>query len=420
MAVVQAEITIGGLHPGQYEVLQDESRFQVLAAGRRWGKTRMGGAKLVSSCVRLPGWYWWVFPDYPRSEEGWWVLNEFARAFPAQDVRIEKTERRIWLPGGGHVQVKSADDPNSLRGRGLRGVVNDEYAFQKVQAWPALRPALAEHQGWALFISSPKGLNHFYTLFQDAQSEARKRAGWVTWQRPTSENPKVPAEEIAALRMEMGSQLAAQELDAQFISTAGVFRQDWFRTYWYEGDFFLLNDPELGRVRRIHRDDLWTFVTVDPAASEKEAASYFVACVWAVTKENDLLLIHREREHAETTKHLPILRRLWHGWRGLSFIGVERAHVGLALIQAAVREGLPIRAIPAERDKVSRARVAAARYEAGKVYHPAHAPWLQEWEWELLGFPDGAYDDQVDNVAYACIQIAAAGGSFRWGPSPLR
>ena len=414
MTVVPAEVTIGGLHAGQYEVLQDDHRFQVLVAGRRWGKTRMGVAKCVAACVERPGPYWWVTPDYPRSDQGWLVLTEFARAFHPSDVKVELTHRRVWFPGGGYVQVKSADDPNSLRGTGLRGVVLDEAAFMKATVWPTIRPSLAEHQGWALFISTPNGLNWFSDLFDRATANP----AWATWQRRQSENPKVPEAETEAQRVELGAFMAAQEIDAEFISTRGrVFSQEWFRSWRLDDEFIVLRRPE--GDRRWHSSEIRTFGTCDPAATEKETSSYFVLCIWGVTPEADLILVHRFRAHAQTTRHLGILIEQYEHWRP-DYIGIERAHVGYALIQAAVNRGIPVREIPAERDKVSRARVAAARYEAGKVYHPVDAAWLGEWERELLGFPDGDHDDQVDNVAYAAIEVAAGAGQVWKQPSFLR
>jgi predicted phage terminase large subunit-like protein len=65
---------------------------------------------------------------------------------------------------------------------------------------------------------------------------------------------------------------------------------------------------------------------------------------------------------------------------------------------------LPIRELIADKNKVSRALLAVAKYESGLVYHPVRALWLDDLEYELLSFPQGTYDDQVDCVAYALAQ----------------
>ena len=82
-------------------------------------------------------------------------------------------QMRIDLPGGGSITVKSADDPDSLRGVGLDGLVFDEAAFARREAWVnGLRPALADRQGWAVFLSTPCGQNWLHDLFVAAAAAA--------------------------------------------------------------------------------------------------------------------------------------------------------------------------------------------------------------------------------------------------------
>ena len=87
-------------------------------------------------------------------------------------------------------------------------------------------------------------------------------------------------------------------------------------------------------------------------------------------------------------------------------IGIEAVADQLSIIQHARRDGLPVKELKPDRDKVSRALVAAARLEGGTLYWPATAPWLDEWENELLLFPNSRHDDQVDTLAYAAIELA--------------
>jgi len=82
-------------------------------------------------------------------------------------AEVRKVDRQIILPMGGEVTVRSADDPDSLRGEGLDFVVMDECAFMQENAWiEALRPALSDRQGRAMFISTPKGRNWFWRIWQ--------------------------------------------------------------------------------------------------------------------------------------------------------------------------------------------------------------------------------------------------------------
>ena len=129
------------------------------------------------------------------------------------------------LPGGGEVQVRSADDPDSLRGEGLDLVVLDECAFMKQAAWEeALRPSLSDRQGDAMFISTPKGRNWFWRLYQRGKSEGGEGI-YQSWQLPTSDNPYIPAEEVEAARLSLPEVIFEQEYLAIFLENEGsVFR----------------------------------------------------------------------------------------------------------------------------------------------------------------------------------------------------
>ena len=146
------------------------ARFKVLAAGRRWGKSSLGVILALRTGLE-GGRAWWVAPTYPIAQLGWRVLKQLSRKIPG--VEIREDDRIVRLPGGGEIQVKSADNPDSLRGAGLDGVVLDEAAYVKEEAWTeSLRPALADRQGWALFISTPNGLNWFHRLYERARQLA--------------------------------------------------------------------------------------------------------------------------------------------------------------------------------------------------------------------------------------------------------
>ena len=181
-----------------------------------------------------------------------------------------------------------------------------------------------------------------------------------------------------------------------------IFKRSQFR-YWSEdGRYFVLHAPE--GDKRVERRDCYTFQTCDAAATEKESSDYFVLSTWAVTPDSDLLLMDMFREKAETTKHEEIMKA------GLlrhkpSVQYVENATYGLALLQALVKKGYPVQPLKADKDKVSRARTMAARYEVGAVYHRLGAPWLTDYEDEMIAFPRGAHDDQVDTAAYAAIVL---------------
>jgi len=208
-------------HAGQLEVHNSDARFKVLSAGRRWGKTRLG----VNECLDVAaqgGRAWWVSPSYKTSEVGWRPLRQIARKISGAEIRL--VDRVVNFPGGGFVAVRSADNPDSLRGEGLDFVVMDECAFMQREAWTeAIRPALSDRQGKVLFISTPKGRNWLWEIYQRGVSG---EDGWQSWTFPTSSNPFIAKEEIEAAKRDLPEMIFRQEYLAEFIDDAGgVFRR---------------------------------------------------------------------------------------------------------------------------------------------------------------------------------------------------
>ncbi len=142
------------------------------------------------------------------------------------------------------------------------------------------------------------------------------------------------------------------------------------------------------------------YQTCDPAASTKTSADYFVLATWAQTPTNDLALIDLIRTRLEAPDQVPLFKQQYQRWRP-AFQAVEKNGLGISLYQTLLREGLPIRQINAETDKVTRFIPAATRISAGTVYFLAGAPWLNEYETELMGFPNAAHDDMCDVTSSA-------------------
>ena len=218
---MQMMVALPKLHKGQRQVWDSPARFDVLACGRRWGKTRLGALRCMTVGLR-GGRAWWVAPSYPMSTVGWRLIKRLSGPVPGTEKR--EVDRLIVYPGGGEVQVKSADNPDSLRGEGLNFLVMDECAFIKEAAWAeALRPALSDRRGKALFISTPKGRNWFWRLWQMGQDSSRSE--WHAWRFPTADNPFIQADEIEAARQLLPERVFAQEYLAEFLDDSGaVFR----------------------------------------------------------------------------------------------------------------------------------------------------------------------------------------------------
>ncbi len=205
---------------------------------------------------------------------------------------------------------------------------------------------------------------------------------------------------------------------------AGIFKRPEFR-YWvpqlgranpYETEeadlttVYVIQD-DAGNEQYIRKDQCIHFMTVDLAATLKTYSDWTVFSLFAVTQQHQLLLINRLRDRMESADHMDRLKKYLAATRlhtKVSFIGIENATYGVTLIQHAIREGLPVRKLTADKDKVLRALPAGNAVDNNVVYFPKRAPWLTEWEEELLQFPNSAHDDQVDTLAYA-VQLLNSG-----------
>lgn len=339
------------------------------------------------------------------------VCHQIAEAVPG----FKFEQRPVWrttFPSGGSIQMRSAENPDSLRGATLDYVVFDEAATARPEAWPTLRPTLSVREGGAMFISTPKGLNWYYDLFEDAAGYD----DWDRWRFPSVSNPYLPPEDVAKAREQMSSLVFSQEYEAEFISHgSGMFHADWIQQFderFVGGErFYVLGDESVAEA------SCWKFHTVDLAWSMEERADFTVISTWAVTPRNHLLLIDVVRGHFEGPDIVPRLQAAWKQHGG-GYLAVEKATRQMSIIQEAERTGLPIRVVRAEKDKVARALPATARMERHTVWFKrrALAPWFTDVEQELLAFPAGRHDDFVDTLSYACIQLANSSAYEDRGP----
>jgi hypothetical protein len=120
------------------------------------------------------------------------------------------------------IELKGTENAMALRGRSLGGVVLDEAAFMDSAVWfEVLRPALADKQGWALFISTPEGTaSWFYDLWNYAAEP--ESTDWDRWSYTTIQGGNVPAEEVEAARGQLDPRTFRQEFEASFENLSGL------------------------------------------------------------------------------------------------------------------------------------------------------------------------------------------------------
>ena len=209
------------LTPPQQQISDSESRMRICAAGRRFGKSFLAINELAKFARHPNKKCLYVAPSYRMARQIIWEdLKLFLRDVK-WSKRVNESELTIYLVNNSTIMLRSADNPDSIRGIGVDFLVLDEAAdIPKLSdTWQAvLRPTLSDRQGHALIIGSPKGRNFFYDLF----TQGGATEDWSSFQYTTLEGGNVPPEEIAAAKRDMDLRTFQQEYEARFVDYAGV------------------------------------------------------------------------------------------------------------------------------------------------------------------------------------------------------
>lgn len=212
----------------QSAIFLDDSRFRVVVAGRRFGKTFLSTAELLRASINKAGANcWYIAPTYRAAKDiAWQMLID---TIPEQYIaKRNESELTLRLINKSTISLKGAENFDALRGRSLDFVVLDEMADMRPEAWfEVIRPSLSDRQGGALFIGTPKGRNHFYDLWTKG---ADKEDGWYSYQYTTLDGGNVPEDEIEQAKRDLDERTFRQEYLANFVNYSGVIYYNFDRT----------------------------------------------------------------------------------------------------------------------------------------------------------------------------------------------
>ena len=198
-------------------------RFAVAVCHRRFGKTVLAVNHLIQravSCTLPRPRFAYIGPTYRQGKQNAWdYLTHYTSTIPGRTLNV--SELRVDFPhNNSQIRVLGADNPDSLRGLYLDGVVLDEFGLMPPNLWgEVLRPALADRQGWALVLGTPAGRNQFYTLIHGDGKEwpgAKAHPDWYFAEFKASQTGYVPQTELTAARMDMTADEYMQEWECSF------------------------------------------------------------------------------------------------------------------------------------------------------------------------------------------------------------
>lgn len=213
--------------PFQQEIHNHLKRFNVLVCHRRFGKTILAIMEIIDKALNNDRWnpqYAYIAPTYAQAKRvAWEYLIFFTSNIPG--AKANKQELTVTIPRPGKdgkqdkikIMLLGADNPDSLRGIYLDGCVLDEYAQCHPMIWgEIIRPALSDRKGWAIFIGTPKGENHFYKIYRDAGMLMEQGRNWYRSVYKADETGVLDEEELDDARATMSEEEFEQEYLCSF------------------------------------------------------------------------------------------------------------------------------------------------------------------------------------------------------------
>ena len=277
----QQKDTTFKLHESQKPVALDRHRFRVLCCGRRWGKTTLAIDQLKGRACIPNSRIAYIAPTYQQARDIAW--EQFKRDLQGADINESRLEIRI--PNGSLIVLRGWESIETLRGQRFDLVVIDEVAMMRnfESNWQEIiRPTLTDSKGEALFISTPKGFNHFYDLFnQEGKDEQYKSFHFTTY-----DNPFIPTEEIDDAKRQLTEDRFSQEYLADFRKTEGLVYKEFNREkHIFTGE---IDDDNLNIVKIFGGVD---FGFTNPAAvytiKKSGGGSYLIAEEWYKPGQTD-------------------------------------------------------------------------------------------------------------------------------------
>jgi phage FluMu gp28-like protein len=203
-------IEVPEAHINQDRILESEARFIVVMCGRRFGKSELSQIKIITEAVQGKQ-IAYITPTYSLAKV---FFNRLIQALPFLN---NKSDLKLSFPNGGSVEFFTGERLDNLRGRKFHWVIVDEASFipDLEQGWlNSIRPTLTDYKGRALFLSTPRGKNYFYSLFM------KDEQGWESFKFTTYDNPYIDKSEIDEARTQLPEAVFEQEYMANPMENA--------------------------------------------------------------------------------------------------------------------------------------------------------------------------------------------------------
>lgn len=280
-----------------------KQRWALIVFHRRGGKTVACVNELHSRALytqKKNARYAYIAPFFRQAKDVAWMYLKDATKDSA--VKVKESELSVELFNGAKITLYGADNPNALRGLYLDGVVLDEYGDCRPSIWSeVILPTLADRQGWAVFIGTPRGKNHFWEVRELAKKNAGK--DWFYLEVKSSESGILPEKELAMQRAIMSPEEFDREYECSFEAPV-------------EGTFYakLIQEMEKGRIGDPTKPPQITKVPYDPDFKVHVAQDIGIVDSTAMwfwqQRPGGIAIIDYEEHHGETLDfYFDVLRK---------------------------------------------------------------------------------------------------------------
>ena len=222
----QKEMTYEGFRPHKSQrhvidsLIASDAKYHIACISRQWGKTIMAQNMLLYWAINEPNSViLWVSPVYAQSNR---VQKELVRAIGLSGIIKQNnySSNELTLQNGSQIYFRSAERYDNIRGFTCDYGVIDEAAFIHNDAFrEAIEPVFLVRGKRILFISTPKGRNFFYDLYQLGQSP--DHPNYVAYRGKSEESPFISQDAIDQARKTLPEKVFKQEYEAEFIDDGG-------------------------------------------------------------------------------------------------------------------------------------------------------------------------------------------------------
>ena len=218
------------LHKTQAEIAKDTHRFRVIDCGRRWGKTTLAVEEIKGKALSKPSRIAYIAPTYAQARDICWQMLVKELKPIIKKVNETRLELEVMTKDGetSFIILRGWESIETLRGQQYDLIVIDEIASMR-NFWSnwqeVVRPTLTDTRGEAIFISTPKGFNHFYELYNLESKDRDYRSFHFT----SYDNPHIPKDELDKAKLELTEDRFAQEYMADFRKTEGLVYKEFDR-----------------------------------------------------------------------------------------------------------------------------------------------------------------------------------------------